>query len=99
MTWLTHTPLAYDIVHHFDVEPETWTQTHFTVDHASGVKLWTEHGYWGFDINQPLNTTFSWFDKRFVWRAYKRWLQSRTMYQLCGKQDPRHVIAGLERLR
>lgn len=81
-------PLAYDIAHQFAEYPERWTQGYQCVRHESGMEIWTIYGKSMFAIHSPTKHAFSWADKAFVWDAYRKWFERRTMYQLMKATDP-----------
>jgi len=68
------------VVESLEEHPEDWEDGHcMTVNHKTGVSLWTGNGFWFLHTTAPVELSFSIPEKFIVSKALRKWRTLKIM--------------------
>lgn len=88
------TKFSKAFVDSLDKEPTKWILGSYCLSYGrnKAVELWIANGFYGFKVYEPHKIEFGFFEKREIFKAFKRWQKAEGSKQI---EKQKQEIVGI----
>lgn len=83
------------IIESLQTEPTNWAYINIGMRRVDGISIWSISGRCNCEIYEPVKIKLSWWEKRVMWKAIRRWgMEYDLVSQPNGKGTPLQTAKG-----